>query len=39
VMRLKNITLVLHDHGSSVGFHYAMGHQHNVRGSLSLRPS
>jgi haloalkane dehalogenase len=32
VMRLKNITLVLHDHGSSVGFHYAMGHQHNVRG-------
>ena len=31
VMRLKNITLVLHDHGSAIGFHYAMGHQRNVR--------
>lgn len=29
---LKNITLVLHDQGSGLGFHYAMRHEHNVRG-------
>jgi haloalkane dehalogenase len=28
---LKDITLVLHDHGSGLGFHYAMNHQDNVR--------
>lgn len=32
VMHLKKILLVLHDHGSSVGFYYAMRHQDNVRG-------
>ena len=31
-MGLKNITLVLHDQGSGLGFHYAMHHEHNVRG-------
>jgi haloalkane dehalogenase len=31
VMGLRNITLVLHDHGSGLGFHYAMRHEHNVR--------
>jgi len=30
-MGLKNITLVLHDQGSGLGFHYAMRHQNNVR--------
>ena len=28
---LKNITLVLHDQGSGLGFHYAMRHPENVR--------
>lgn len=32
IMGLRNITLVLHDHGSALGFHYAMRHQRNVRG-------
>jgi haloalkane dehalogenase len=32
VMNLKKIVLVLHDHGSSVGFEYAMHHEGNVRG-------
>lgn len=32
VMGLKNITLVLHDQGSGLGFHYAMRHENNVRG-------
>jgi haloalkane dehalogenase len=31
-MGLQNITLVLHDQGSGLGFHYAMRHEHNVRG-------
>lgn len=31
-MKLKNITLVLHDWGSALGFHYAMRHEENVRG-------
>ena len=30
-MGLRNIILVLHDHGSGLGFHYAMRHQHNIR--------
>jgi len=29
---LKNVTLVIHDWGSALGFHYAMRHQKNVRG-------
>jgi haloalkane dehalogenase len=28
---LKNITLVVHDHGSGLGFHYAMQHPENVK--------
>lgn len=31
-MGLKNITLVIHDWGSALGFHYAMRHENNVRG-------
>jgi haloalkane dehalogenase len=30
-MGLRNITLVLHDQGSGLGFHYAMRHQNNVK--------
>jgi haloalkane dehalogenase len=30
-MALRDITLVLHDQGSGLGFHYAMRNQHNVR--------
>jgi haloalkane dehalogenase len=29
---LKNITLVLHDWGSVIGFHYATRHEHNIKG-------
>ena len=29
---LRNVTLVLHDWGSGLGFHYATRHQENVRG-------
>jgi haloalkane dehalogenase len=29
---LKNVTLVLHDWGSGLGFHYAMRHEDNIRG-------
>jgi haloalkane dehalogenase len=29
---LKNITLVMHDWGSALGFHYAMRHEDNVKG-------
>jgi haloalkane dehalogenase len=29
---LKNITLVVHDWGSALGFHYAMGHEANIKG-------
>jgi len=28
---LRNITLVIHDWGSALGFHYAMGHEQNVK--------
>ena len=31
-MGLKNITLVIHDWGSGLGFHYAMRHEDNVKG-------
>jgi haloalkane dehalogenase len=31
-MGLKNITLVIHDWGSALGFYYAMRHENNVRG-------
>jgi len=30
-LKLRNVTLVLHDHGSGLGFHYAMRHQSNVK--------
>jgi haloalkane dehalogenase len=31
-MNLRNMILVLHDQGSSLGFHYAMRHEQNVQG-------
>ncbi len=31
-MGLKNITFVVHDWGSAIGFHYAMNHESNVKG-------
>jgi len=31
-MGLKNVTLVIHDWGSALGFHYAMEHEANVKG-------
>ncbi len=31
-MDLQDITLVVHDWGSALGFHYAMRHESNVRG-------
>jgi haloalkane dehalogenase len=31
-MDLKNITLVIHDWGSGLGFHYAMRHEANIKG-------
>ena len=31
-MDLKNVTLVIHDVGAGLGFHYAMRHQSNVKG-------
>ncbi len=30
-MGLKNVTLVLHDQGSALGFHYAMRHESNIK--------
>jgi len=30
-LALRNITLVIHDWGSALGFHYAMRHEHNVK--------
>ena len=32
LMGLKNITLVIHDWGSALGFHYAMRHENNMKG-------
>ena len=31
-MKLKDITLVLHDWGSGLGFHYAMRNEDKIRG-------
>lgn len=31
-LELKNITLVIHDWGSAIGFHYAMRHESNIKG-------
>ncbi len=31
-LNLKNITLVIHDWGSGLGFHYANKHRHNIKG-------
>jgi len=31
-MGLKNITLVVHDWGSALGFHYSMRHEDNIKG-------
>ena len=31
-LELKNITLVIHDWGSALGFHYAFEHQENIKG-------
>lgn len=31
-MGLKNLTLVIHDWGSALGFHYAMRHEENIKG-------
>ena len=31
-LQLRNITLVMHDWGSGLGFHYAMRHEDNVKG-------
>lgn len=31
-MELRNITLVVHDWGSALGFHYAMRHEENIKG-------
>ena len=31
-LALRNITLVIHDWGSALGFHYAMRHESNVKG-------
>lgn len=42
-MGLTNVTLVLHDWGSALGFHYAMRHEANVKGiafmEAILRPT
>ncbi len=41
-LELKNITFVIHDWGSAIGFHYAMGNPDNVKGlammEAHLRP-
>ena len=31
-LELTNVTLVLHDWGSGLGFHYAMRHENNIKG-------
>ena len=38
-MGLKNITFVVHDWGSAIGFHYAMNHESNVKGLAFMRQS
>jgi haloalkane dehalogenase len=37
-MGLKNLTLVIHDWGSALGFHYAMRHENNVKGIAFMEP-
>lgn len=37
-MGLKNITFVVHDWGSAIGFHYAMNHESNVKGIALMEP-
>lgn len=32
LLKLKNLTLAIHDWGSALGFHYAMRHEANVKG-------
>ena len=32
ILGLKNITLVIHDWGSALGFHYAMRYENNIKG-------
>ena len=31
-LKLSNLTLVMHDWGSGLGFHYAMSHESNIKG-------
>jgi len=31
-LELQNLTMVIHDWGSALGFHYARRHEHNVKG-------
>ena len=35
-LKLQNITLVIHDWGSALGFHYAMRHEANVKGIVFM---
>ena len=35
-MGLRNVTLVIHDWGSALGFHYAMRHESNVKGIVFM---
>ena len=35
-MNLKNVTLVLHDWGSGLGFHYARTHAENIKGIVFM---
>ncbi len=35
-LQLENITLVIHDWGSALGFYYAMRHQSNVKGVVFM---
>lgn len=35
-MGLRNITLVIHDWGSALGFHYAMRHEDNLKGIVFM---
>ncbi len=37
-INLKNITLVVHDWGSALGFHYATRHEDNVKGIAFMEP-
>ena len=38
-LQLENLTLVLHDWGAALGFHYAMRHQERVKGIAFLEPA